>query len=117
MKEREGLSLRGSEMNGGGLDSVGKLGFSFLVGSPTTYKVITNFLLKVRIRGEGRVGDQVGKCAPGGCPPGCPPGQSPGVVPPLPETKCPDKLSINGWICCAVLGRTVVSDSFQPHGL
>ena len=39
-------------MKGGGLDSVVKLGFSFLVGSPSTYKVITNFLLKVRIRGE-----------------------------------------------------------------
>ena len=48
-------------MKGGGLDSVVKLGFSFLVGSPSTYKVITNFLLKVRIRGEGRVGNRVGK--------------------------------------------------------
>ena len=43
-------------MKGGGLDSVVKLGFSFLVGSPSTYKVITNFLLKVRLRGKGRVG-------------------------------------------------------------
>ena len=83
-------------MKDGGLDSVVKLGFSFLVGSPTTYKVITNFLLKVRIRGEVRVGNQVGKCPVGGCPPGCPPGRSPGVVLPLLGTKCFDKLSING---------------------
>ena len=82
-------------MKGGGLDSVVKLGFSFLVGSPSTYKVITNFLLKVRIRGDGRVGNRVGKRPVGGCPPGCPPGRSPGVVLSLLGTKCPDKLSID----------------------
>ena len=82
-------------MKGGGLDSVVKLGFSFLVGSPSTYKVITNFLLKVRIRGEGRVGKRVGKRPVGGCPPGSPPGRSPGVLLSLLGTKCPDKLSID----------------------
>ena len=38
------------------LDSVVRLGFPFLVGSSITYTVVTNFLSKVRIRGEGRVG-------------------------------------------------------------
>ena len=44
-------------------------------------------ILKLRIRGEGRVGSQVGKHP-----------RSPGVVLPLPGAQCPDKLSINGWI-------------------
>ena len=45
-----------TELGSGVLDSVVSLGFPFLVGSSITYKVVTNFLSKVRIRGEGRVG-------------------------------------------------------------
>ena len=46
---------------GGVLDSVVRLGFPFLVGSSITYEFVTDFLLKVRIRREERVGSQVGK--------------------------------------------------------
>ena len=35
---------------------------SLLGGSSITYKVIANFLFGVRIRGEGSVGNQAGKC-------------------------------------------------------
>jgi len=45
-----------TEWGTGVLDSVVRLGFPFLVRSSITYKVVTNFLSKVRIRGEGRVG-------------------------------------------------------------
>ena len=45
-----------TEWGTGVLDSVVRLGFPFLVGSSITYKVVTNFLSKVRIRGEVRVG-------------------------------------------------------------
>lgn len=76
-----------TEWGTGVLDSVVRLGFPFLVGSSITYKVVTNFLSKVRIRGEGRVGSQVGKCP-----------RSPGVVLPLPGAQHPDRLHINGWI-------------------
>ena len=64
-----------------------RLGFPFLVGSSITYKVVTNFLSKVKIRGEGRVGSQEGKCP-----------RSPGVVLPLPGAQCPNRLRINGWM-------------------
>ena len=75
-----------TEWGTGVLDSVVRLGFPFLVGSTITYKVVTNFLSKVRIRGEGRVGSQVGKHPRSG------------VVLPLPGAQRLDRLSINGWI-------------------
>lgn len=75
-----------TESGTGVLDSMVRLGFPFLVGSSITYKVVTNFLSKVKI-GEGRVGSQVGKCP-----------RSPGVVLPLPGAQCPNRLRINGWM-------------------
>ena len=57
------------------------------MGSSITYKVVTNFLSKVKIRGAGRVGSRVGKCP-----------RSPGVVLPLPGAQCPNRLRINGWM-------------------
>ena len=76
-----------TESGTGVLDSMVRLGFPFLVGSSITYKVVTNFLSKVKIRGEGRVGSQVGKCP-----------RSPGVVLPLPRAQRPNRLRINGWM-------------------
>ena len=75
-----------TEWGTGVLDSVVRLGFPFLVGSSITYKVVTNFLSKVRIRGERRVGSQVGKHPRSG------------VVLPLPGAQRPDRLCINRWI-------------------
>ena len=75
-----------TESGTGVLDSMVRLGFPFLVGSSITYKVVTNFLSKVKI-GEGRVGSQVGKRP-----------RSPGVVLPLPGAQCPNRLRINGWM-------------------
>ena len=57
------------------------------MGSSITYKVVTNFLSKVKIRGEGRVGSRVGKCP-----------RSPGVVLPLPGAQRHNRLRINGWM-------------------
>ena len=45
-----------TEWGTGVLDFVVRLGFPFLVRRSITYKVVTNFLSKVRIRREGRVG-------------------------------------------------------------
>ena len=45
-----------TERGTGVLDFVVRLGFPFLVRRSITYKVVTNFLSKVRIRREGRVG-------------------------------------------------------------
>ena len=75
-----------TEWGTGVLDSVVRLGFPFSVGSSITYKVVTNFLSKVRISGEGKVGSQIGKQPRSR------------VVLPLPRAQRPDRLHINRWI-------------------
>ena len=73
-----------------------RLGFPFLVGSSITYEVVTNFLLKVRLRGKGRVGSSVGTHP-----------RSPGVGLPLPGAQRPDSLSVNGWMLLLLLSPTL----------